>query len=232
MNETKETKKLAPPYLSYKTFLNFLEQLKVGVPSRIDHSVMGKFSGTARTQILTTLKYLHLISPDDTSTETLLKLVTSEGIDKKNLRAIIIAAYPFLFKDGIDLKRTTLGQLQDLFEKAGASGGTIRKSIAFFIAAAKDTDINVSPHIRVKSHAGRPKGKKSPLRIKAHEDIDIGEGPQIQSVNIPWQQLLLSKFPGFDPAWPDDVKAKWFDGFKELMAEFKKQSEENKEVKS
>jgi hypothetical protein len=28
---------------------------------------------------------------------------------------------------------------------------------------------------------------------------------------------LLSKFPALDPAWPDDVKAKWFEAFDRLM---------------
>ena len=29
--------------------------------------------------------------------------------------------------------------------------------------------------------------------------------------------MLLSKFPSFDPSWPDDVKAKWFEGFDRLL---------------
>jgi hypothetical protein len=44
-----------------------------------------------------------------------------------------------------------------------------------------------------------------------------------QLFNESWQQLLLSKFPSFDPAWPDDVKTKWFEGFNQLMVELKKQ---------
>jgi hypothetical protein len=28
---------------------------------------------------------------------------------------------------------------------------------------------------------------------------------------------LLAKFPTLDPAWPDDVKSKWFDAFQQLM---------------
>ncbi len=34
---------------------------------------------------------------------------------------------------------------------------------------------------------------------------------------MPWAQMLLSKFPSFDPNWSDEVKAKWFDGFHRLM---------------
>lgn len=32
-----------------------------------------------------------------------------------------------------------------------------------------------------------------------------------------WADLLLAKFPEFDPAWTDDVKLKWFDAFDRLM---------------
>ena len=35
---------------------------------------------------------------------------------------------------------------------------------------------------------------------------------------VSWSQILLSKFPSFNPAWPDDVKIKWFDAFGTLMA--------------
>ena len=32
-----------------------------------------------------------------------------------------------------------------------------------------------------------------------------------------WPELLLAKFPDFNPEWPDEVKAKWFDAFEKLM---------------
>jgi hypothetical protein len=31
------------------------------------------------------------------------------------------------------------------------------------------------------------------------------------------KELLLAKFPQFDPAWPDELKAKWFDGYERLL---------------
>jgi hypothetical protein len=27
-----------------------------------------------------------------------------------------------------------------------------------------------------------------------------------------WEEMSMRKFPTFDPAWPDEVKANWFDG--------------------
>jgi len=28
---------------------------------------------------------------------------------------------------------------------------------------------------------------------------------------------LLEKFPTFDPTWPDEIKAKWFEGYERLL---------------
>jgi len=47
------------------------------------------------------------------------------------------------------------------------------------------------------------------------------------AVTQTWQQMLLAKFPNFDPAWPDEVKEKWFTAFNELM----QRGQENRENK-
>jgi hypothetical protein len=39
---------------------------------------------------------------------------------------------------------------------------------------------------------------------------------------LTWQQILAEKFPAFDPNWPGEVQAKWFEGFNKLMDQFKK----------
>jgi hypothetical protein len=39
-----------------------------------------------------------------------------------------------------------------------------------------------------------------------------------------WNELLLAKFPSFDPAWPDEVKTKWFASFNELMQQGQKEN--------
>jgi hypothetical protein len=32
-----------------------------------------------------------------------------------------------------------------------------------------------------------------------------------------WHGALLDKFPNFDPAWPDEIKLKWFSAFDEML---------------
>src|SRR4030042_3837851 len=113
--EEKE-KLIIPPYVPFKTFQNFLDSLKVGIPSRIDRSVISSFSGTVQSQLTGALKYLNLISENGLPSETLSRLVNSEGAERqKILRDILKKSYPFLFQDGINLERITLNHLQELF---------------------------------------------------------------------------------------------------------------------
>ena len=83
--------KVAFPYVSYRTFRNFLELLKEGLPSRIDRSVWGpRYSGTTGQQLMTALKSLNLINENGTPNNTLENLVNSNGpkaaTHKKNFR--------------------------------------------------------------------------------------------------------------------------------------------------
>ena len=230
MDEIKESKKPIPPYVAYKTFINVLERLRVGIPNRIDRSVLGTFSGATQGQLFATLKFLSLISQQGIPTDKLAGLVNSEGAEReKILREILVAAYPFLFRDEIDLKGLTAKQLHELFEQAGSSGETTKRCIAFFMAAAKNSGIELSPYLgKIKSQGSR-NGAVRPRRAiterKSCSSAIPDQSTEIRSEggDIGWQQLLLSKFPAFDPAWPDEVKTKWFEAFRDLMGEFKKQ---------
>jgi hypothetical protein len=37
-----------------------------------------------------------------------------------------------------------------------------------------------------------------------------------------FQEMLLAKFPDFDPTWNDETKTKWFSNFETFMASAKK----------
>ena len=210
-------KRQLPPYVSYRTFKNFIESLRVAMPGRIDRSLMGTMSGAIQSQVLSSLGYLNLVSPKGIPTEKLNRLVNSEGPERqKVLREIVTSSYPFMEEGGFELERATFRQLEEEFVGLGVSGDTIRKGVAFFISAAKEADLPLSPYFDKKSKAPRkttartkPKRKE---RKRTDEDIEIQHAEQLS-----WEQLLLSKFPSFDPAWPDDVKSKWFDAFSELM---------------
>lgn len=220
MHEEKPTEgKSLPPYVPYKTFKNFIEGLRVAMPARIDRSIMSSLSGANQSQLLNALKSLRLMSPTDAPTDKLTRLVNSEGVEQQNiLRDIIHAGYPFIFHDAFELERTTPRHLAEQFDNVGATGDTVRKCIAFFIAISKDAGIPLSPHIKSKPRGPRQSfqrnrksnGETTPLQ--ANENI-----PTSRPESLGWAQLLLAKFPSFDPAWSPDVQAKWFESFGKLM---------------
>lgn len=223
----KELKKATPPYLPYKTFTNFLDRLKTnGIPARIDRSILGSFSGAIQNQLFAALKYLNLMNNDGNPTETLESLVKANEADKLLiLKNMLVSSYPFLFREKNELGKITLNQLQERFIEAGASGDTTRKSVKFFLMAAKETGIDLSPYIK-KSRIKGPRigsGQKNKRKEEKQEEGNIGLSSDLQekAVNPNWQ-LLLEKFPSFDPEWSDEVKAKWFEGFGRLMDELKK----------
>jgi len=229
MNEKESSKKLLPPYVPYRTMVNFLDSLKVSLPQRIDRSLppFKSMSGSLQGQLMLALEYLDLITDTGEVTTGLANLVQSEGEQREQvLKPILTLAYPFLFEDGLELDRATHRQLEERFAQAGATGDTLRKCVAFFLNAAKSAGIKMSPHFKKvrgpRTGAAKPRRKETPIPksqmspsegLKSpHED----KSPE-QSSGDSWENILLSKFPSFDPAWPDEVKSKWFDDFKALM---------------
>jgi hypothetical protein len=209
----------APAYVSYKTFAAVMDRLRQkGVPNQIDRSYLSFLSGTNQSQILSALRYLGLTSSKGSPTDRLDKLVKSIGPHYAiSLRDVLKSSYSFLF-NGFDLTRATLQEVEDKFSDAGASGDTLRKSISFFLNAARVAEVPTSLFItkvgrQRRSHlipAERRRESFARERSNSNaEETNVGNGAR--------SELLVSKFPQFDPAWPDEIKAKWFEAFQMLM---------------
>lgn len=214
-----------PPYVPYRTFRNFIDGLKQGIPGRIDRSVMPSMSGATQGQLISALRYLGLVTEMCHPTAALAKLVNSEGSERaKALRDVLTDSYAFLFKNaGFNLKTATPRMVEEQFAAAGASGGTVDKCVAFFMAGAKEAEIEMSPFANQRGpRVGRsrqraqPRDAVSPIANGA-EQMGVAMADSMGAPGMTWAQLLLSKFPSFDPAWPDEVKSKWFDAFDKLM---------------
>ncbi len=188
MNKKKESS--IPPYISYRTFTNFLNELRArGLPSRVDRSVMAHKSGTIQSQLLLTLNYLGLLRGSGQPTDQLKQLIESEGPQRQEvLRGILKTSYGFVFKSDIGLQTATSDQAEELFQQTGASGETVRRSIAFFLAAAKDSGIPISdyikPHKRRRSasrtaRTGRPQEADTP-----DPELDLGLAGDFKKVTL------------------------------------------------
>jgi hypothetical protein len=204
----------APPYLSYRTFTGFIDRLRRGIPNRIDRSVMSSLSGSNQSQLMAALRYMELISPTGVPGERLTGLVHSEGAEfQKALREILMASYPFLF-EGFDLRRATADELTRAFANAGASGDTVRKCVSFFLTAAKHADLQVSPFTLSRRRVRRANtGSGAPAKLRRTTEARGVEPPETRA----WHEMILAKFPEFDPAWPPEIKSKWFDAFAKLI---------------
>jgi hypothetical protein len=145
--------KQLPPYVSFKTFTNVLAELRAhGVPDQIDRSVLPSMSGSAQSAVVKAFEALRLIDGKGVPNNDLRSLVgAAPGSDdyKGQLRALMEAAFPYLFGGKLNLRTTTTNALSQAFREQGASGSTVAKAIAFLLGAAKDAGIEVSKFVRV-----------------------------------------------------------------------------------
>lgn len=222
MEQPEKERGQTPPYVAYKTLKNFFRSMAQGVPGRIDKSVMPTLAGGTQSQILHALKYLSLIEANGAPKEALRALVRAEGGEyQKVLRDAMLNSYPFLKTKHIDFASATMNQLEEQFRPL-ASGETVRKCVTFSIPAAKDAGIQLSAYIKEPGKRSPSNGKPKKARQTAQKRrVETGQDdippPPPPPPAVSWQELLLAKFPSFDPSWPDEVKAEWFKSFNELM---------------
>ena len=90
-----EEKRPPVPYISWKTFIAFVANMRNKVPIQIDSSVLQSMSGTARSQLLSALRFLDLIETDGTVKDSLHELADSYNTEnwKPELRKLISHAY-------------------------------------------------------------------------------------------------------------------------------------------
>jgi hypothetical protein len=221
---TEKGRKHLPPYVSYRTFHNFVERLQQRIPSRIDRSYWGDIlSGSTGTQLMAALRFLGLIDANGKPTERLKPLVISRGEPKvKLLRELIADAYDFVMDGPLDLESATYAQLGEVFSNTFQMTDDVsRKCVKFFIAMSGDAGIPLSPFITRRTRATHSStGTKRTAKKAAGRTNRNASVPQITDEmpdNFSWHSMLLAKFPDFDPAWSEELKNKWFSAFDELL---------------
>ena len=226
-------RKHLPPYISYRTFENFISRLQQQMPARIDRSYWGEtLSGSTGTQLMAALRFLNLIDANGKPTNELKLVASAKGEERPAaLREITFEAYSFVLQSSLDLQNATYSQLEEVFhDNFQLTQDVGRKCIKFFISLASSAGTSLSPFVtkRVRlahSSTGTTGNKSVPRKTgqKANRNLLIPrnseEVPETVQSSSP-QSMLLAKFPAFDPTWPDDVKSKWFDAFDELLKRF------------
>lgn len=217
-------KRRSPPYVSYRSFLTLLEELKRGIPARIDRSYWGdKFSGSTGTQLMCALRFLNLIDSGGVPTSQLKELVNAKGPARAEiLRKISNESFSFLMSNSFDPEKATYAQLEEVFNDVyQVDRDVARKCIKFFIELATDAGIPLSPFITKKSKSSRSSAQpeKIPKRNgnRTNQNFSMPQHTELIPRQMSWKELLLSKFPSFDPNWAPDVQLKWFEAFDELL---------------
>ncbi len=209
-----------PPYVSYRTFLNFIERLQQGIPSRIDRSYWSdRLSGSTGTQLMAALRFLGLIDPYSIPTSRLRQLVSARDNQRKEaLRGITSEAFYFLLGGSFDLQTATYAQLKEAFRsKFELTDGVNRKCVKFFVDLAGDSGISLSPFVtkrlRMMRHGvdNKPTSKRRNTRLYRNSKV-LQNSEEVPS-EMSWDKMLLTKLPAFDPAWSDDVKLGWLEVF-------------------
>lgn len=210
-----ETSRIAAPYASYRSFINFINTLgETTVPSRIDRSVFGKMSGGAAYSILASMKALKLIDEQGVPQEILIRLVDSGGEERKIvLKEILEAGYPSFWDGSINLKHTTPGQFDEhVREHFAVRGSTVDKVAAFFLSAAEEAGIDISAHLKNRkptapSSSSRKSQKARKTGIGDNSETDPGgtgneAPPAADPKKLTYQLVDLLKLPDVN----NDVK--------------------------
>ena len=164
-----------PPYTSYRTFKTFIEDLyEQGVPSRIDRSVLTRFSGVVGTQLMHALRFLGLIEDEGRPTQRLVELVNARGAGRwpEKLLELLRQEYGPMF--AIDLETATPSHFNEAFRKAfPAADAVVQKCVTFFLYAANDAGVKISGRVlkgrKPRSLTPRKKPAPSPAPPKEIE---------------------------------------------------------------
>lgn len=217
-------RKALPPYVSYRTFRNFIDELQVGIPARIDRSYWGeRYSGSTGTQLMTALRFLGLINGGSVPTTRLRQLVSAAGAQRSEvLKQIARTAFDFLAERSLDPGVATYAQLEEAFSSTyQMTGDVTRKCIKFLVSLLDDAGVSLSPYIVKKSKTIRSSiGKKGPTKktiSRTNGNLSASSNSDPIPSQIVWYEMVLAKFPNFDPAWTDEVKLKWFEAFDSLL---------------
>jgi len=166
MAEDNEAKRPAAPYIAFSTLKTFIAPLKQHiVPTRIERSLLSNISGTVQGQLMTALRFLRLIDFEDRPTDNLKALVGDFGKEtewKDTLKIVLENAYPEMFR--LPLESISPQEFNDAFKAAyPCEGGTLRKSVTFFINAAREAGVGISPFL---TKGAKP--RSGPVRRKAN----------------------------------------------------------------
>lgn len=178
-----------PPYMAFQTFWNFVQELSAHpLPPLIDRSLMGTKSGTDQANLINTLKALDLV---DDEQKVLGPLTALTDVDIEGRTPLLAEIVRRFYADALAVSESngTASQLDQCFRESYSitSADTLRKSITFFLHAARTAGIPLSPHFKAtRSGQGAPgQTRKRTTKRKPKNGAAEQETPAVQQPAIP-----------------------------------------------
>ncbi len=208
-----------PPYMSWATFEGILDQLAaVGIPDQIDRSVLASRSGGDQSQFLRAARAFGLIDANDAPTDRLRALVGQAERRPAIYKQILQENYADVIALGTG---ATQQQLTDQFREFGIEGDTVRKAIAFYLSAARQAEIPLSPRFKTTrpGAGGRRAVRRTTRKVTPPPGDNGGRGDD--RGQDPYEGLhpaivtLVQSLPTFDedgakPEFPSAERKAWF----------------------
>lgn len=211
-------KPLGPPYGPPANLLCVLRAWRErGMPDRVTKEWFARIglSENLATRNLHGLRYLRLIDERDIPTDIAekLRLASSEAY-RAILAAVLRTAYAKVWAV-VDPAHESRQRIEDAFRHEAPSAQRGRMVACFLGLCIEAGLLPPALHVRSgrSSRVGDPRHSTAPTAMRSAPGRLLSDLAASNPL-----ELLFAKFPGFDPAWPDEVKIKWFDAFARLLA--------------
>ncbi|WP_459047986.1 hypothetical protein [Stenotrophomonas sp. PSU_St99] len=164
-------KTVKPPYITYRTWQWLIDELRSHevIPGVIDRSYLSKRSGSEQSALIAAMKWFSLIDDSGAPTQLLRDyIVASENEAAVMFKKMVEQSYSAVTDGSFALGSATTNMLADKFREYEISGSTLTKSISFFLSAAKDAGIKVSPHAKAPpapNNGGTKRKTKTPTPL-------------------------------------------------------------------
>ena len=185
------------PYLPYATFKGFIRDLKESVvPTRIDRTIMKHMSGGDQSQLRTALRFFEFVTGEDFQVTPEFKLVvdTYDTEFWKGMVLKMVARYDAIL-DGLELKTTTPGLLEEAFrERGNVEGSALKKAVRFFSQMAEEAGVELSPLLKGRKGANTPRSG-TPRKPRVARQAAGGDDDAADAETRPPAGVKMIRFP-------------------------------------
>ncbi|CAH0063219.1 DUF5343 domain-containing protein [Stenotrophomonas maltophilia] len=212
-------KTVKPPYITYRTWQWLIDELRSHevIPGVIDRSYLSKRSGSEQSALIAAMKWFSLIDDSGAPTQLLRDyIVANENEAAVMFKKMVEQSYSAVTDGSFALGSATTNMLADKFREYEISGSTLTKSISFFLSAAKDAGIKVSPHAKAPpapNNGGTKRKTKTPTPLPPTPSVvpdALGHGSKPRPPREGMVAIPIPIFGGQDGViyLPDQMTAK------------------------